>query len=127
VDLAAVQFVPPFHGSSTQIFGAPLFALAVNLAAPYGIFFAHIGDLSSTVTWWGERIPQPTPAIASQWEPFLQVSFSTLLLYSAYACAHQYRRGERAPALRLGLGLTFLFAARISDRADLFRGTPACR
>jgi len=127
--LPLLWFVAYTTGAWPRVFllgmsGVAAFALAVNLAAPFGIFFAYIGGLRSTAMWWGEPLPLPEAATASHWRLFLQVSFLALLLYAAYACAMRYRRGERAVALRLGLGLTILFGARISDRADLLAGAP---
>ncbi|HEX9371238.1 MAG TPA: hypothetical protein VF897_09535 [Roseiflexaceae bacterium] len=104
--------------------GVIAFGLAVNAAAPFGIFFAHIGSLTSAATLWGERITQPAAVTAGPWLLFVRVGFLGILLYLGHACYRQYRRGERAAALKLGLGLFVVFAARWHDQVALFQGAP---
>lgn len=71
---------------------------------------------------WGETIALLN-ATESIWEIIFFLSEIILVAYLVYACARQFRSGERKAALYLGLGLAFLLFALIFDIVFIDSGT----
>lgn len=85
--------------------------IAVNVYLPYGFYFDQPPTLTHFQLPWGEL------ATIHQFGGFSKRLVFTLLLnlctfaYVFYACARQYRRGQRQPAMTLALSMSLVLIA----------------
>jgi len=94
--------------------GVYLVLLAANLTSSFGLLYSDISGLVSVLLPWGERIVLPK-GTASLWQFLCVLANAAVLGFAFYASFRQYRRGERGPALALGLSMLVLVVAAFHD------------
>jgi len=94
--------------------GVYLVLLAANLTSSFGLLYSDISGLVSVLLPWGERIVLPK-GTASLWQFLCVLANAAVLGFAFYASSRQYRRGERGPALALGLSTLVLVIAAFHD------------
>lgn len=86
-------------------------AVVANLVLPYGLTFVELPAFHRVVLPWGETVADLRVHQRSVWFLAGWVVILLCFVYSAYACARQYQRGEhrRATALAVALGVFLSF------------------
>jgi len=88
-----------------------LFFIVVHLTSPATYVYTAVTDFFPVTLPWGEEIAIADVAL-SNWNTYTPIVWLSLLLFSTYACIHQFRSGKRREAFFLGLAI-LLFAATI--------------
>jgi PAS domain S-box-containing protein len=116
---AFVWFTTTYAGLESRHFsllmsGFFLVILVIHVVSPFGVLYSEIEGIRALSLPWGERYAFPN-ATPSPWGMLIYLALAFAIGYVAYACYRQYRRGEKRPALILGVSMAVFLGTAVYD------------